>query len=1502
MRLYVSMLRRTLAIGCLVILLASTTLAQNQESDNEAWQRGCLFAYYPSMNKAAIDLDFTRQKVRVASVVDRAATFTQARVSIHGVRPANAPEIASVILPMSKGQASAVTLDLPPLEGNYEARYQLTGGGDPVNIIVPFERLKFPWEGNKLGITDEVFAPFTPVTADEQGRVGVVSRTIELDGSGLWKQVTSLGQPMLAGPMSLRYKLIDGRTGILTPGSMKLLSRTDQAAIYDGSATSPVANVTLRSTTEFDGMTRAEMTLSPGSEAVTIERLWLDIPVRHDIAKLMHNVTDTNRVHYAGVVPAGDGVVWSSDRARRQAVWRNSFNAYLWLGQEERGVAWFAENDKDWLTERSGSMKPIQQVVRDKDATHIEVSFINSPSKITRQHRIVFGVQASPTKPMRPEWRGLNPPPQGNPGPVNPWGGITCSSKVPYKEQWQIVDKFIEAKRTGVVDEAWFKDFAAKFNPPMIHGHLDWLPRTIQQAKSQASLGPKRAGFVYYEEMRADTTSSAWQTFQNDWGVVPFTGRTWPTEDFYRRGIEGGALSPVSFPPTYRDYGVYYADQWLSRGVSLYWDNTYPQPCYNPATSDAYITEDGTVQPALILWNQREYQKRVWNLLQERRKTATLPLEWTVHMTTTLLLPLHTFATVQLDNELGTVEPLRPDYIRAEMTGRQVGNIPHALYPIPGRLNPRLKSLSKEHAQRIIWAMSRVHEVGAAYEPLETIIRAFGYGDPAVEVVNYWQVDSTQPAPVKLDRDDVFWLLLRKKQSNESMLVLASWNPDTMQTAVSIKSESQQRIVDVETGRVISDDATPATIKLTAPYGVAILLAQPIAAALPDYVPKFDPKAPPVVPEVTGDSSMVATTTSSGESKNRAARLPSEQPAAKDVLFADDFQSGLPVGWASVSKGVRVVTDPDDNTGKNRIARLEAPQLSLVSPSSKPRETTATQPDATLSDWKNYALRYRFRVGPYTSDAANTQPNATFLAMNWRMNPSAENPHESQVMFVQTWRATKAWRFDGPRVAWFGKNEPYVNSAVTVRSLSQGIESKVDQAWHEIEVRTFATRTQVRFDGQIIFDGKDDRTTQGGFSITSNWDDRARPAYIDIDDVIAWRLSSESQLDAAPAPNVVSGLSWIATRLTQAPTIDGNLDDTSWAQVRSLSPSASRPWYIVTSGKKQSEPVQAQRRVWLAYDEQALYLSMEADAPAPAALREDATGNPFLSDGMEIHLRKRGGTYLHLGVDFLGRSGPGQMNTFTELSSIKVAAHVGEKIWTAELRVPWAGLGVTLGQADLLELNLASNKAQQPGSVWVACTATPGMFNLPASGPTLLCIDPAKTITATRVSVAPTPDGKLDDAAWRRATTVNAWQTFVGKPVQRARIARLLWDEQNLYVSMRCAIAGPDAAISDSQSPFQGDTLRLEFAGHSVGIDAGGKALPLMLPYQIPFAGSATRGDKEWTAQMTIPWAHLGGRPAVGKPVRFNISGHDTIDGDVSWRPVRDHRQTHEFGELLLID
>jgi len=49
----------------------------------------------------------------------------------------------------------------------------------------------------------------------------------------------------------------------------------------------------------------------------------------------------------------------------------------------------------------------------------------------------------------------------------------------------------------------------------------------------------------------------------------------------------------------------------------------------------------GIIQPALTIWSVRDYHKRVWHLLQERRRERPELLERTLHMTNTVVLPVH---------------------------------------------------------------------------------------------------------------------------------------------------------------------------------------------------------------------------------------------------------------------------------------------------------------------------------------------------------------------------------------------------------------------------------------------------------------------------------------------------------------------------------------------------------------------------------------------------------------------------------------------------------------------------------------------------------------------------------------------------------------------------------------------------------------------------------------------------------------------------------------------
>ena len=66
-------------------------------------------------------------------------------------------------------------------------------------------------------------------------------------------------------------------------------------------------------------------------------------------------------------------------------------------------------------------------------------------------------------------------------------------------------------------------------------------------------------------------------------------------------------------------------------------------------------------------------------------------------------------------------------------------------------------------------------------------------------------------------------------------------------------------------------------------------------------------------------------------------------------------------------------------------------------------------------------------------------------------------------------------------------------------------------------------------------------------------------------------------------------------------------------------------------------------------------------------------------------------------------------------------------------------------------------------------------------------LPPIPTYEVHRAKIAPIIDGHLDDAAWRAAkpaTFVFPWADQTGK--KQKTVARLTWDNDNLYVAYEC--------------------------------------------------------------------------------------------------------------------
>ncbi len=279
----------------------------------------------------------------------------------------------------------------------------------------------------------------------------------------------------------------------------------------------------------------------------------------------------------------------------------------------------------------------------------------------------------------------------------------------------------------------------------------------------------------------------------------------------------------ITFPRSYQDFGCWIADHWLQRGVSLYWDNTYPYASTNTRTTAAYVAEDGRVQPCMIIWNQREYTKRAWHLLQYWQRQRQEPLEFTLHMTNTLLLPVQTWGTVNLDHELGVKRPFSPEWLMTETIGRQVGNLPLSLYAVAGSENEVIRSLPAAQQERTEWGLRAVHELQRS-GPQEQRLVDFGYGTEAVQIHNYWD-----DSPVlTVTPEHVKWLVLEKRNTGEALIVLASWSQEKVTAHVQLDTTrlhaDTANLTDVDTDTPAAA-SSPASIELDipAPWGNRIV-------------------------------------------------------------------------------------------------------------------------------------------------------------------------------------------------------------------------------------------------------------------------------------------------------------------------------------------------------------------------------------------------------------------------------------------------------------------------------------------------------------------------------------------------------------------------------------------------------------------------------------------------------------------------------------------------------
>jgi len=639
--------------------------------------------------------------------------------------------------------AGEVLLDTPKLTaGIYEVKASLQGGeGVPKEPVVGlYERKVFPWENNRLGLSDRVIPPFTPIRV-KGNTVSTVLRDHVVNGAGVWDQVTSMGKPLLQSPM--RWKVRAQKMDVaVSPLKLRVLLNKPTSAVTVGGFTAGALRAEVRSEWDYDGMAKVFLNLAPAA-GKSIDRLSLEIPILNKEAGYLHTCGDGLRFNYAGKMPPGEGVVWDSSKGNKINI-VGTFYPYVWVGGGERGIAWFADNDKDWSLDDS---TPTIELERRGETLVMRINFITQATPLDRPRQIVFGLQATPAKPM-PEvpvnWRRWVTTYYEKPK-VQPFSIIGSSyyygcrsfDFYPLDKDYSIYDAFARARDTGQFDEEFVQRWMEKYTSFVKPNSDEWkmFLAHIRCGMLSASNLRRSQNWLWtpYTNPRGlGFHAEEWPTFQDEWIQLPY----------WKRSKEGGVSYEICPVRSFQDAALWYYKEMMRCFDGIYWDNLYLSANFDTVAGGAWVDEKGRIHPSMGLWAMRDLVRRTALLFHEQGRPVFANV---VHMTNANIVPILSFANVNLDWEWqygkrDFQDRFSADATVAEAIGRQCGNIPLIL---AGGFYDT-KDPAYDWVMRTRLGVCLVHELRvwdgqpAFHHQFIGKLLEFGYGDKQCRVYNYW--------------------------------------------------------------------------------------------------------------------------------------------------------------------------------------------------------------------------------------------------------------------------------------------------------------------------------------------------------------------------------------------------------------------------------------------------------------------------------------------------------------------------------------------------------------------------------------------------------------------------------------------------------------------------------------------------------------------------------------------------------------------------------------------
>jgi hypothetical protein len=378
------------------------------------------------------------------------------------------------------------------------------------------------------------------------------------------------------------------------------------------------------------------------------------------------------------------------------------------------------------------------------------VHLISKPVKMREPRTVTFGFQAAPIKPKMDGWRHKwYTDNYSILGCDRHWFALgICGSVYPAGRDmhlWEMIKRG-NTERLSQKEIDDFVEYGRKYFEP-----YGWETHTQEFVELAPKTLTNRYGttMIFYYDRSSSPVYDEWHTFADEWGLSDFN---------YRDGRMPYEIKLVP-SESYIDYALYWYGKSfdIAGNTGVYVDNNFFCACRNTAMTDAYEREDGSIMPSTGIWGLRELAKRTFIYMNER---GMLPINMN-HMSTTQILPINAFYTVQYDwewkfSEGDTQDRFSREYLLEVTNGDHAGVLPVVLHdngkrktePWNMRTFHGVCAVNELIVDRYFWHMEPVpegdNEENRLYYKLRVPISEMCQ-DPGCVVYRYWD-DRPQPA------------------------------------------------------------------------------------------------------------------------------------------------------------------------------------------------------------------------------------------------------------------------------------------------------------------------------------------------------------------------------------------------------------------------------------------------------------------------------------------------------------------------------------------------------------------------------------------------------------------------------------------------------------------------------------------------------------------------------------------------------------------------------------